>query len=291
MSIGYVKLRWETTTRHHLKSKQMIDKAGVPISIKLRQNWRKVALCVHQDLKRFAFRWITARVVLIVMAGWIAMPATVGTGAWGDVPAKVYTYRVIHPVYGDIGTYTNIIEDRGSEISVRNRFRVAVKVLFAVAYEQKGDNKELWRDGRIVSFEGNMQKNGKKSIVSGYAEGDKFIIDAARGRTVAPGNVYPNNPWSPKILGARVLMGTGSGKLYNVKSSEGDERVININGERLKTRYFKVDGDARYELWFDESGVPVKFTDIGDDATITYRLSARTSMPVSRILKGAMVAP
>ena len=225
---------------------------------------------------------------LLVIAGWLGMPATLGIGAWGDVPAKVYSYRVIHPVYGDIGSYTNVIEDRGDEIAVRNNFRVKVKILFAVAYEQNGDNTELWRDGRMVSFQGSMRKNGKKSALRGYAEGENFIIEGARGKTVAPGSVYPNNPWSPQILGADLLMGTSSGKLYRVRSSDGDERVIEINGERVKTRYFTVDGDARYELWFDEKGVPVKFTDISDDTTITYQLVRQSAEPAHRVLKGSM---
>ena len=119
----------------------MIEQAGFPISVKIRQNLRMVSLRAHRHQKRFR----VVRAMLVVIAGWIAMPATLGIGAWGDVPAKVYTYRVIHPVYGNIGSYTNIIEDRGAEIAVRNKFRVTVKVLFAVAYEQKGDNSELWR--------------------------------------------------------------------------------------------------------------------------------------------------
>lgn len=230
----------------------MIHKAGFQILVKIRRNLRMVSFCAPQNRKRFGGRSNAVRAVrvaLLVVAGWIAMPATLGSGAWGEVPARVYTYRVIHPVYGDIGSYTNIIEDRGTEIAVRNKFRVTVKVLFAVAYEQKGDNNELWRDGRMVSFEGSMRKNGKRTVVRGYADGDKFIIEGTRGKTVAPANVFPNNPWSPKILGTNVLMGTGSGKLYRVRSSEGDERVIEINGKTVKTHYFTVEGDARYELW------------------------------------------
>jgi hypothetical protein len=247
----------------------MSREAGFPISATIRQKSRIAGL--HGYQKAFGLRFDAVRVLLLAFVGWIAMPAAVGGGAWGEVPAHVYSYRVIHPIYGDIGSYTNIIENRGTETAVRNKFRVTVKILFAVAYEQKGDNSELWRDGRMVSFEGSMKKNGKRSKIRGYAQGDKFVIEGTRGKVVAPGNVFPNNPW--------------------VKSSEGDERVIDINGKTVKTRYFKVDGDARYELWFDETGVPVKFTDIGDDVTITYRLVRRTTQPIPRILKGGLTSP
>jgi len=268
----------------------MIWKAGKPVTVKIRWKLRKTVVHAHWR-QLFGVRPDILRLAAMTIAGWIAMPAALGTGAWGDAPAKVFAYRVIHPVYGDIGSYTNIIEDRGAEISVRNKFRVTVKVLFAVAYDQKGENTELWRNGRIVAFEGNMRKNGKKSVVRGRAEGDSFVIEGTRGRTVAPGTVFPNNPWSPKILETDVLMGTGSGKLYKVWSSPGDERVVEIDGKALKTRYFKVDGDARYELWFDESGVPVKFTDIGEDTTITYQLAERSMKPMPHVIKGAMATP
>lgn len=290
MSFGIVKPLACVAWRHHLKSQQMIRKAGLLISFRIRQNLRVVGVRARQ--KTLGLRFSAVRVFLLAIAGWIAMPATLGVGAWGDVPAQVYKYRVIHPVYGDIGSYTNIIEDRGAEIVVRNKFRVTVKILFAVAFEQKGDNNELWRNGRMVSFEGKMRKNGKKTAVRGYAKGDKFIIESKRGTVVAPSNVFPNNPWSPKILHTDVLMGTGDGKLFRVKSSEGGERAIEVNGKTVKTRYFKVEGDARFELWFNEDGVPVKFSEIDeDDSAITYRLVRRSSKPVPRVLKGSVISP
>lgn len=261
------------------------------MSLKVRRGLRETALRASWSWPWHCPRFGIGRAILLAIVGWIAAPASLGVGAWGDVPARVYTYRVIHPIYGDIGSYTNTIEDRGAEIAVRNKYRVTVNVLFAVAYEQKGENNELWRDGRIVSFDGHMRKNGKDTAVRGYADGENFIIQGTRGKIVAPGNVFPNNPWSPRILGTNVLMGTGSGTLYRVRSSEGDQRVIEIGGQTVKTRYFKVDGDARYELWFDDGGVPVKFTDIGDDTTITYRLERKSSKPVPRVLKGGMAAP
>lgn len=269
----------------------MIGQAGIRNTGMARRVWRGRGLCVHR-IRNGIFRWAgRACIALSVFAGWLVMPATLGGGALGDIPAKVYEYRVIHPVYGDIGSYTNVIEDRGAEISVRNKVRVTVKVLFAVAYDQKGENSELWRNGRIVSFDGHMRKNGKKSSIRGYADGEKFIIEGKRGTVEAPANVFPNNPWSTSILAADTLMGTSSGTLYRVRSTKGTERVIQIDGKPLKTQYFKVEGDARYEIWFDEAGVPVQFADIGKDTTITYQLARRSVMPIPKVYKSSIAGP
>ena len=59
----------------------------------------------------------------------------------------------------------------------------------------------------------------------------------------------------------------------------------------MKTRYFTVDGDALFELWFNDAGVPVKFTEIGDDTTITYRLAGQPTHATTPILKGGMITP
>jgi hypothetical protein len=206
--------------------------------------------------------------------------------------AKVYNYSVSHPIYGEIGTYTNIVEDRGAEISVKNSIRVRVKLLFMVAYDEVGDNEEVWRNGRMVSFKGNVRKNGKKWRIKGYAKGDKFIIEGPEGVTEAPGNVFPSNPWSTDILEASVLMGTASGDLYRVRMSLGEERELKIGERSFRTRYVKVGGDRRYELWFDDdSGIPLKFTRYHGDDIITFSLVHGAENGALRVMKGSMGSP
>src|SRR5258708_12769919 len=43
-------------------------------------------------------------------------------------------YRVKHPTYGDIGSYTNIIERSGDSVRVQTVVRIAVKVFGATPY-------------------------------------------------------------------------------------------------------------------------------------------------------------
>ncbi len=218
----------------------------------------------------------------------LLMPGLTG-GVHGSVPEKVLTYAVHHSTHGNIGTYTNIIRDTGAEVSVRNEFRVQVKVLLVVAHKEIGSSKETWKNGRLVSFESKTQENGEKSGVNGRATGEKFVIESPKGRREAPADVYPNNPWSKDILEASVLMGTKSGSLYNVSASEGVKKDIEFAGRTVSADYFLVDGDAKYELWFDERGVPIKFTDISDKSVITFKLTESQPSDGTPVIKGSIL--
>lgn len=218
----------------------------------------------------------------------LAMPGVIG-GVQGDVPEKVLTYAVHHSTHGKIGTYTNIIRDTGAEATVRNEFRVQVKVLLVVAHKEVGSSKETWKNGRLVSFESKTQENGEKTGVQGRAAGEKFVIETADGSREAPADVFPNNPWTKDILKASVLLGTKSGILYNVSASEGVKKDLELAGKTVTTDYFLVDGDAKYELWFDERGVPLKFSEIGDKSVITFKLAENQPTDSTPVIKGSIL--
>lgn len=218
----------------------------------------------------------------------LIMPGLTG-GVHGDVPEKIFTYAVHHSTHGKIGTYTNIIRDTGAEVSVRNEFRVQVKVLLVVAHKEIGSSRESWKDGRLVSFESKTQENGEKSVVNGRANGEKFVIETPNGPREAPADVFPNNPWSMNILKAKVLLGTKSGSLYNVSASDGVKKDLEFAGQTVTTDYFLVDGDAKYELWFDERGIPLKFTEIDKKSVITFKLSEKQPTDPTPVIKGSIL--
>lgn len=225
--------------------------------------------------RRAAF---AGRLLGVVAIASVLMPATTG-GVRGDVPEKVFTYSINHPTHGDIGRYRNSILDDGTKIEVNNEINVQVKVLLIVAHRETSKSEEIWKDGRLISFNGETQENGKKTVVTGEAEGSKFVVEAPDGQKEAPAGVFPNNPWSKDILKASVLLGTKSGKLYNVHAAPAEKREIKLGDRSITTDYVRVDGDAQYELWFDERGIAVKFAEIDEHGKITFNLISESAQP------------
>lgn len=231
-------------------------------------------------------KFACARSAGVAVLGLFVLPAATG-GVHGDVPEKIYTYSVNHPTHGNIGTYKNTILDDGTSISVRNEIDVQVKILLVVAHKENTKSEEIWKKGRLVSFSGVTQENGKKTVVTGEAEGAKFVVEAPSGPKVAPASVYPNNPWSSAILKASVLLGTKTGRLYNVHTGPGEARTVELKDRSVATEYYQVDGDAKYELWFDDRGIAVKFTEIDGNGKITFNLIDESIRPASASAKSA----
>lgn len=212
--------------------------------------------------------------------GAVLMPASTG-GVHGDVPEKVYTYSIVHPTHGEIGTYTNRIVDSGAQIAVNNEIDVQVKVLLIVAHSEMSRSEEIWKDGRLISLSAETQENGKKSVVTGEADGSKFVVEAPDGQKEAPAGVFPNNPWSKAILKASILLGTKTGKLYKVHAGLKETREIELAGRKVATDYVHVEGDAQYDLWFDERGIAVRFAEFGEHGVITFKLVNESVRPAS----------
>jgi hypothetical protein len=198
-----------------------------------------------------------ARILGIVMLS-VCVYVGVLSGARPAVAAPMtYEYRVKHPTYGDIGSYTNIIERGADGVHVQTIVRIAVKILGATMYRENADRSELWKDGRLAYFHSITTKNGKRAEVSGEAQGDKFVINGPEGTYVAPAKVQPPNPWSSDCLNSDVMMSSVTGQLYQAQIRDDGEETVTIAGQPRHTRKYEIDTDRSHTIWFDDKGVPV----------------------------------
>jgi Family of unknown function (DUF6134) len=182
--------------------------------------------------------------------------------------SQVYEYRIVHPVYGDIGTYTNIVEKKPGDVTdVETKLDIAVKVLGVVMYSEAADRSEHWQGGRLLAFHGITDTNEQKVEVQGEASGNSFIVTSPSGTVVGPANVHPSNPWSVSVLNTDMMMSPKSGKLQRVRVSSAAIEDIRIDDNARKMRQYQIDSETRQFVWLDDHGVPVAFrTEEGDTA-------------------------
>src|SRR5258708_19275592 len=107
---------------------------------------------------------------------------------------EVYAYRVVHPTYGDIGTYTNVVDRAGDDTNVQTELKVAVKAIGIVMYRQEARRTEHWRNDRLVSFESVTGTNGDKLEVHGEARHGGFASTTPPRTCGSPPNPHPPLP-------------------------------------------------------------------------------------------------
>jgi Family of unknown function (DUF6134) len=217
---------------------------------------------------------VAARASLLLLAAGAVTavaPAVAQTQPTASAP-QVYEYRVEHPLYGDIGTYTNVIAQKGDTVEVESKLRVAVKLLGVVMHREEADRHEEWRDGRLIGFQGVTDTNGEKVAVSGEARNNEFVISSPAGTVTAPETVRPSNPWSPRVVTGDLVMSTKSGKLIPVRITDEQSEVKTATGRTEKLKQYEIDGDKRQFVWFDEQGVPVAFRSVERGTPVDFVL-------------------
>jgi hypothetical protein len=119
--------------------------------------------------------------------------------AWSAASERL-VYRVQHPRYGNIGTYSNAVEKAGNVTIVTTEAHILVSVLGVVLYRQDIARQERWNADRLVAFHGVTTVNGKSIELTGSADGDRFVLMSPDGPIVAPASVRIANPWSAEVL-------------------------------------------------------------------------------------------
>ena len=189
----------------------------------------------------------------------VAAAALVAVVGRADAASETLAYRVHHATYGNIGTYTNVIERRGDGTSVRSELHLAVKLLGVVVWRQEAFRTEEWGQNRLISFEGVTVTNGKRSEIHGAARDDRFVIIAPGGTVEAPANVHPSNPWSAAVLAPGAMMSTSTGEVTTVAIIGGEMQTVELDGKTLHLRQFDIIGEKHRVVWLDDARVPVAF--------------------------------
>jgi hypothetical protein len=195
-------------------------------------------------------------------------------GAAVSAGSHVLRYRVKHATYGDIGTYANTVEQTGDTTTVLTEAHLKVSLLGIVLHREDAQRTERWRGDRLIYFHGVTTKNGQKLELRGEARGDAFVIASPRGTITAPADVRPSNPWSANFLGSDTMMRVDTGAIEPVRISGGEAASVTIDGTRLRTREYEIDGETRYRIWLSETEeVPVMFSVDDDTGLVTFTLS------------------
>ncbi len=214
----------------------------------------------------------------------------------GATPAlggqQVYTYSVVHPFYGEIGTLTDAIERSPGATRIDARLRIAVELLGIVVYRQESDTTEIMQGSRLISLQSVSNKDGRRVEVHGEAQGDQFVVNATAGSFAGPSSIAPSDPWVLTRTGDPTVVYTDTGRIINLHISGGDYESVSVNGASVSARHFIVMGDKRQEVWLDDRGTPVKFRSFEDGTPIDFVLqnsAAAASAPMLTPIAGPVL--
>ena len=187
----------------------------------------------------------------------------------------VFHYTIEHSLFGRIGTQTVRLARKGHDIVVTVNVRAKVELLFFTLLRLRTSGREVWRDGRMVTFDGRTEEDGDTVVVSARANSGRVVIEGPGGKRDIAGPVALTNPWHSAVLMAPVLLEPTSGELLYVRSRFAGEESIVVGGQIMAARKHIVTGDINAEIWFagDGTWVRMEFARAGGRVTIALESS------------------
>jgi hypothetical protein len=193
--------------------------------------------------------------------------------AWAaELPSGTVIYGIHHEKYGDIGMHKLTFSQSGGDLMVEVRNKMKVKLLFVTVFRYKAERREMWRDGRMVSYRSQTDDDGTAIATVAELKGDKLVIEGPDGSAEAPLGVFPTNPWNSKIVEQSLLMDTKTGELLNVKIDAAGEDTVEARGKSFKAKKYVISGDLERELWFGEDGTWLQMRFDSDGSALTFTL-------------------
>jgi Family of unknown function (DUF6134) len=187
---------------------------------------------------------------------------------------RAYSYSVVHPFYGTIGTFTESIVRSGDTTRIDSHVRVAVRIVGIVVHREQGDHIEIFHGDRLVSLQSATTTNGTRIDVRGEAQGDRFVVTSAAGVVEAPADVAPSDPWVLKQVGVGTVVSVKTGRIILTRVTGGEPAKVALQGVTITTRHFMARGEREQEIWLNDQDVPIMFRSVESGAPIDFVLTS-----------------
>ena len=128
----------------------------------------------------------------------------------------------------------------GARLRVDIRIELDVKLAFIPLYRYRHTNRELWENGRLVSFASSTDDNGKTYRVEAQREGDMILVEGEAGRVEAPGDAMPSTYWHRRFLEAPVWIDTQAGRLLDCTVTRTGAEPVLAAGREVPADRFAV---------------------------------------------------
>lgn len=143
-----------------------------------------------------------------------------------------------------------LVETEGKrELTSEARFNV--KLLFVTVYTYVHDDKETFQGDCLTGIDARTVDNGKTLIVKGALEASGFKVgDGKSQQSLAP-CIMTFAYWNPRILEARQLLNSQTGKYDTVKIEKTGEESFLAHGKQVPaTKYLLTGEKLQIELWY-----------------------------------------
>ena len=217
---------------------------------------------------------LTRRAVLTAAgAGLLLVPAAplVPAHATAIPPGNQVPFLVRRD--GDrIGQHTLTFRREGDDTVVDVAIGLGVFIGPIRVFRYNHSNREVWRNGRLISLVSETDNDGDDYAVRGETTGDGFRVSGADGTQVLPDDIISTSYWRRETVEQDRLLNTQNGRVMAVQVAPLGTETIRAAGQDITASRYRTSGDLQLDVWYSEAGQWVKLRFENRGSEIDYEL-------------------
>lgn len=170
----------------------------------------------------------------------------------------------------EIGYHDFVARDTSDGQVVDSEAEFRVKILFINAFRYQHHSEERWEDGCLRRIEASTRTNGDRARVEGSADGDGFVLRAARSERRDEADLDLDTAdqrlldtdclstfayWDRKFVDRRQLLNPQTGEVVPVQISELGREKLTISGVETPVLRYRIDmADGAIDVWYTRAG-------------------------------------
>ncbi len=189
--------------------------------------------------------------------------------ACGDSLNRVFEVR-----RGDqpIGTHSIRFSQDGADTQVD--IEIDLRVTFGpfTMFRYEHTNREIWRDGQLVSLETATNDDGDSYRVSARATPDGLEVANNDEIFIAPLDILPTSYWNADTLARSELLDTQRGTIASIAVERGTRQAIDLGNTSGIAQRSEISGDLDLSVWYTDEGQLGRIAFTARGSEIDYRL-------------------
>ncbi|MEJ1996469.1 MAG: DUF6134 family protein [Limibacillus sp.] len=169
---------------------------------------------------------------------------------------RLLRYDIIHGLFGDIGESSLVIHRDLGSVTVETSVTIEVTAFSLPLHVQKTKRREVWLDGRIVSFQDRTDENGSSTTLDLWQEnGALHLLRNDGSRAILPLDSLPASPWSRDVLEAERVFAPESGRLIADHFRETGSHPASFKGKASWLRCAQLYDGKTHHFCFAKDGL------------------------------------
>lgn len=167
------------------------------------------------------------------------------------------------------GTHTLRFRQQGPDLMVDVDIRLKGRI-FLLSFSYEHQNREVWRDGRLLRIDTRTKTNDKVQTVTGRATSDGLDVRTNDEVRLMPADVMPSSYWHPDMPNHKALLDTQKGKLASIVV----DQIVSTTRNGRPVNEYRLTGGLKANVVYDGNGcfVGLSFKVPVDGSAVTYKL-------------------